>query len=533
MSFELKDKDLAGRIGRLRLRSGTIETPAFFPVIHPFKQPGDLPLEKISELGFEQIITNAYIIKKKLESGVVKVHDVLRFGGVVMTDSGAYQLLVYGTEKVTIDPVELAEFEEVLEPDIAVIVDIPTPDTATREEARLSAEETLRRAYLSLEVVKRSSDKISWVLPVQGGIHVDVLKWSAEESRKLSEFYSIYAVGSPVKALEKYDFKKVIDMVFTVKSTVPVDKPVHLFGGGHPLLIPLAVALGIDAFDSASYVLYAKDDRYMTDYGTLRLDSISYFPCNCPVCRRFEPGDLLEMSKEERAKLLAEHNLSVISKSMREVKEAIKEGRLWELLERLARSHPSARDAFERLVKYVKWIEKVDNRFRGSGRGIFLVDITSYHRPELVRHREFLRKYVEYLGSEETARPIVLFPGDPGDRPLIQSRVYKRVLEVLRMRGDDPGRYAKLAYLPFFDLVPVEVSYAYPYSQCEFSLSASGKLVEKMLKTTLSLIDNCRSRLVFFTCQKYHWSRPEFIKERICRSVNCSRIDFVELCGDL
>ncbi|WP_252901790.1 hypothetical protein [Vulcanisaeta sp. JCM 14467] len=38
MAFEILEKDLAGRIGRLRIRSGVIETPALFPVINPVKQ---------------------------------------------------------------------------------------------------------------------------------------------------------------------------------------------------------------------------------------------------------------------------------------------------------------------------------------------------------------------------------------------------------------------------------------------------------------------------------------------------------------
>ncbi|MEM1527654.1 MAG: tRNA guanosine(15) transglycosylase TgtA [Sulfolobales archaeon] len=533
MSFELRDKDLAGRVGKLKLRSGTLETPVFFPVVHPFKQPEDLPLERIVELGFKQVITNAYIIKRKLDGKVVKVHEVLNFNGIVMTDSGAYQLLVYGAERVAIDPVELVEFEEALEPDIAVIVDIPTPDTATREEARFSAEETLRRAYLSLDVVRRSSDRIAWVLPVQGGVYVDLLKWSAEESRKLSDFYSLYAVGSPVKALEKYDFKKVVDMIYAVKSIVPVDKPVHLFGGGHPLLIPIAVALGIDTFDSASYILYAKDDRYMTDYGTLKLSNLNYLPCNCPVCSRFEPGDLLEMSKLERVRLLAEHNLSVISKTMREVKEAIKEGRLWELLERLARSHPSARDAFERLVKYVRWIERLDSRFRGSGRGVFLVDTTSYFRPELVRHRDYLEKYLKHVLKGGHQRPLALFPGDPRDRPFIESRTYRRALEYLHQRQADLEQYVKLVYIPFFELVPAEVSHAFPYSQCEISLSASRRLSTQMFSKLIDLIKRYKNEVVFFTCKKLAWSRPDLVREKICGSVDCSHIDFVEVCEDV
>ncbi len=38
MSFELRDRDLLGRIGRLNTKGGAVETPAFMPVINPVSQ---------------------------------------------------------------------------------------------------------------------------------------------------------------------------------------------------------------------------------------------------------------------------------------------------------------------------------------------------------------------------------------------------------------------------------------------------------------------------------------------------------------
>jgi Queuine/archaeosine tRNA-ribosyltransferase len=55
------------------------------------------------------------------------------------------------------------------------------------------------------------------------------------------------------------------DMIGTLKSTV-MSKPIHLFGAGHPLTIPLAVALGCDTFDSASYMLYARDEVHASKW---------------------------------------------------------------------------------------------------------------------------------------------------------------------------------------------------------------------------------------------------------------------------
>ena len=57
--FEIKYSDLAGRIGILHSNHGKIETPAYVPVIHPVKQT--IPTKKIREMGFDLVITNAYI----------------------------------------------------------------------------------------------------------------------------------------------------------------------------------------------------------------------------------------------------------------------------------------------------------------------------------------------------------------------------------------------------------------------------------------------------------------------------------------
>ncbi len=80
--------------------------------------------------------------------------------------------------------------------------------------------------------------------------------------------FQFFAIGSPVELMESYNFSISAQLIKTTKLSIP-DKPIHLFGAGHPLTIPLAVALGCDTFDSASYILYAKDNRYMYSHGNL------------------------------------------------------------------------------------------------------------------------------------------------------------------------------------------------------------------------------------------------------------------------
>src|SRR5438093_13050274 len=83
---------------------------------------------------------------------------------------------------------------------------------------------------------------------------------------------------------------------------------INLFGAGHPLTIPLAVSLVCDMFDSASYMLYAKDDRYMHANGTFKLQDLSYLTCQCPVCCTHSIKELRQMSRLDRTEEIANHN---------------------------------------------------------------------------------------------------------------------------------------------------------------------------------------------------------------------------------
>ena len=132
MSFEIKEKDLLGKIGKLKTKTSTVETPLLFPVINPSNQP--ISSKRLKEVfGCQAIITNSYIIKKRyknipLEMGL---HKFLDFDGAIMTDSGAYQILVYG--EVEVSQKEIVAYQEGIGSDIATILDIPTGWKVTKE----------------------------------------------------------------------------------------------------------------------------------------------------------------------------------------------------------------------------------------------------------------------------------------------------------------------------------------------------------------------------------------------------------------
>ena len=92
------------------------------------------------------------------------------------------------------------------------------------------------------------------------------------------------ALGSPVEFMESYEYRLLAQMIVSAKKQMPESVPLHLFGAGHPLTIPFAIALGCDSFDSASYMLYAKKLRYITDENTPSActNTPASTGCRCP-----------------------------------------------------------------------------------------------------------------------------------------------------------------------------------------------------------------------------------------------------------
>ena len=468
MSFEIRDRDLLARIGKIKTKSGMFETPTLLPVINPAVQP--IPPKKMKELfNCEALITNAYIIKKHFADRAVHkgIHKLLDFDGVLMTDSGAYQILVYGD--VEVSPEEIVSYQEGINADIATILDVPTGWEVSREHAQHTVKETLKRSKELSRIKTR--DDIAWVGPVQGGNYLDLVAESAKEMGKLP--FEIHALGSPTPIMEQYLFDTLVDMILTAKTNLPLERPLHLFGAGHPLMFALAVALGCDLFDSAAYAIYARKDRYMTEYGTENLRELAYFPCSCPICTKNDPKTLKETTRNERQKLLAQHNLYVCFSEIKRIKQAIVEGRLWEYLEIKAHGHPSLLQALKRIKKYEDYLERNSPVTKRSG--LFFFSSAGLTRPEIVRHRK--RILASYSPPKE-AKILVLLPQTttkPFHKSEEQRRLWKTIEQEIAIKV---SRIHICTYAAPFGVVPAEIDEVYPLSQYEATVPFDAETID-------------------------------------------------------
>jgi len=379
IEFEIRHKDLMGRIGRLRTPHGYIETPTIMPVINPNLM--SIGAEELKKHGAEILISNAYIIYRRadLREAALKkgIHALLGSELPIMTDSGSYQLSEYND--IEVSNREIVEFQQRIGSDISVPLDIPTPPYVEREQARNDLEETIRRMREARAMVH--TNLLTGV--VQGSTFLDLREESAKCVSEIG--FDLYAIGGVVPLLESCTFAQLVDIIMATKLNLPLNAPVHLFGAGHPIIFPLAVALGCDLFDSAAYALYAKGKRYITNDGTRKIEDLLYLPCSCPVCSSYSVNEL-----KESEDLLASHNLWVTYEEMRIVKQSIVERSLWELCDRRCRAYPSLLDALKQMTRYSMVIEKYD---AGTKHPFFYLGDSSTHRPEVLRYADRLNRF--------------------------------------------------------------------------------------------------------------------------------------------
>jgi len=463
LNFEIKYKDALGRIGKLKTPHGTVETPALMPVIHPGKQTID-----VKRYGADMVITNAYIIykneelkNKALEGGV---HNLINFNGPIVTDSGSFQLSEYGD--IDVDNREIIEFQEKIGTDIGTSLDIPTPPYVKRERAERELEITLKRAEEALNV----RENLMMNSVVQGSTFPDLRAKCAGIIGKMD--FEVYPIGAVVPLLENYKYMDVLDIVMASVQHLPPSRPRHLMGAGHPMVFAFAVAMGCDLFDSAAYILYAQDDRFMMPDGTYKLQNLSQMPCSCEVCANYTPKDLRGMKKEQRMKLIAAHNLNISFAEIRKIKQAIINGSLLELVENRCRSHPYLLDALRGLKKYKNMLEEFDPAYKKSA--FFYSGPESLNRPEIYRHLKRLKR----LPKKDR---LVLLP--PFKKPY--SKNIKTILlnnpeienindlvgELYKIQNSSDAELndsVQIAVLDYpFGIIPLEVDEVYPLAQNE------------------------------------------------------------------
>lgn len=447
------DRAAAGRLGRFTTPHGPVTTPTMMPVVNP--NIDLIPAQEMRQrFGTEMVITNSYVIHKHehlreraLADGV---HKLIDWDGALMTDSGTFQMYVYGD--VEVGPDEIVAFQADMGVDVATCLDLFVTPDMTREQAESAVATTLERTASAAKLMTargEAGERTSTInATVQGGLHMDLRQACAGAYRELDVGY--HTIGGVVPVMEQQMYPELVDIILNAQQHLRKDRPVHLFGAGHPLVFPLATALGCDLFDSSSYAKYAKDGRVMWEGGTLHAKDLTEWPMAAPHLDGWTPVELAKaiaskgreprgaaserehgfdaamsrINEREAAdpgfaaeRALALHNLDVCFTDLRRIRQSIRDGTLWELVEQRAACHPMLAAATRRLRDPVhqQWLEE---REPTSGRrALRYTGSLTHNRPMFHRIRQRLLTRFTPVGEPIDVEFDTPY-GGPGDQRL-------------------------------------------------------------------------------------------------------------------
>ncbi len=255
--------------------------------------------------------------------------------------------------------------------------------------------------------------------------------------------------------MENQRYSDLVSCILASKKGLNPSKPVHLFGAGHPLIFPLAVALGCDFFDSSAYAKYANDGRMIFPWGTEKLDNLNELPCCCPICTKFTASELRNLKEDEKSLQLAKHNLYVSFAELKKIRSAIAEGNLWELVERRASSNPYLLESMKKLKKTENktWLERSEST--SKDRALFYTGNHTIHRPIIYRcHRRLIDRYEPLFDTT------IVFP--EGNKPY--SNYYSEQIKKIIRKNNN----VEILINSHLGPVPIELDEMYPFAQSVF-----------------------------------------------------------------
>ncbi|MCB2013682.1 MAG: tRNA guanosine(34) transglycosylase Tgt [Sphingobium sp.] len=355
-SFYIAATDGKARTGSIKMMRGEIRTPAFMPVGTAATVKAMRPAE-VRAAGADILLGNTYhLMLRPGAERVAKLGGLHRFMGwdrPILTDSGGYQVMSLSEltkmseegvafsshidgSKHLLTPERSMEIQRLLGSDIVMAFDECTKNGASRDEAAVSMERSMRWAQRSRDAFDAGTDHAARAALFgiqQGALNQDLRAISAQKLMDIG--FDGYAVGGLAVGEGQEAMFACLDYA---PDQLPADKPRYLMGVGKPDDLVGAVERGIDMFDcvlptrsgrngqafTLSGPLNIRNARFAEDEGPLDPD------CDCPVCGGWNRAYLHHLIKAKEilgAMLMTQHNIHFYQNLMQNMRDAIAAGR--------------------------------------------------------------------------------------------------------------------------------------------------------------------------------------------------------------
>jgi queuine tRNA-ribosyltransferase len=353
LRFSIEGTQGAARAGTVTTPRGSFRTPVFMPVgtrgVVRAIGPDDL-----ERLGAEIILGNTYHLMLRPSAELVAemggLHRFADWRGHLLTDSGGYQVFsldprvdeqgarfrsVYDGSWHQLTPERAVAVQELLDSDIAMVLDVCPELPSTPAVIRAAHERTLRWARRC--ALARSSERQCQFGIVQGGLDAGL---RAESAGTLVEIgFDGYAIGG-LSVGETRD--EMLPAIEASTAVLPTDRPRYLMGVGDPISLVEAVARGVDMFDCVLPTRLARHGTVLSSEGRLQIRNARFArdpdpldpACGCMTCTRFSRSylrHLVVVQEPSAARFLTLHNLTYLLELMRRTREAILAGAFDEL----------------------------------------------------------------------------------------------------------------------------------------------------------------------------------------------------------
>lgn len=371
LQFELLKTEGQARRGRLTLNHGVVETPIFMPVGTYGTVKGVMP-RSLEEMGAQIILGNTFHLWMRPGLDIMKqfggLHQFESWHKPILTDSGGFQVWSLGEmrkiseegvrfaspvngDKLFLTPEISMQIQTILNSDIVMQFDECTPywkgdkslgHITTEKEARASMELSLRWAKRCQTEFDKLQNPNALFGIVQGGMFEHL----REESLAALADMNLpgYAIGGVSVGEPKDEMMRVMNHI---SPKLPAHKPRYLMGVGTPEDLVAGVAAGVDMFDCVMPTRNARNGHLFTRFGDLRLrnsrNKADERPidetCTCYTCQNFSRAYLhhLDRCGEMLGPMLTTiHNLHYYLNLMKEVREALDEGRFAEFQRQFA-----------------------------------------------------------------------------------------------------------------------------------------------------------------------------------------------------
>lgn len=352
MKFELLASDGAARRAALTLTHGTVQTPMFMPCGTYGTVKGMTP-EQLQRVGTQVLLGNTFhlMLRPGAEAMAERggLHRFMAWDGPILTDSGGFQVFSLGDlrkiteqgvtfrspvngERVELTPERSIEVQHLLGSDIIMQFDECTPFPATPDEARASAELSLRWARRCKDQHADNPNALFGI--VQGGMFEDLRRMSLDGLTEIG--FPGYAIGGLSVGEPKDDMQRVLS---AVAPTLPKESPRYLMGVGTPQDLLFGVQHGVDMFDCVMPTRNGRNGHAFTSRGVVKIRNARHRSsdepldpsCACYTCQTFSRAYLhhLERCGEMlAATAVTEHNLAYYLELMAQLREAIETGTL-------------------------------------------------------------------------------------------------------------------------------------------------------------------------------------------------------------